>query len=113
MVDNYCKGCEHLATLQTGVYCCDYLLDTGVSRPCDAGEGCIVHTNPPKEYSKKKPRGTWDKALAVKMFYSGKKDKEIASAVGISASNFESWRLKNGMRRSSHLWRRDFKGDDD
>lgn len=40
-VDDYCKGCKHLAVISAGQWC-DYIGSTRHCRPCPAGKGCTV-----------------------------------------------------------------------
>lgn len=40
----YCAGCYHYQAIGKSRQFCAYILDTGRKRPCQFGEGCMVHT---------------------------------------------------------------------
>lgn len=40
----YCRGCSHLTEMDCGMSHCNYLIDTGRRRGCDAGVDCPHHT---------------------------------------------------------------------
>lgn len=41
---SYCAGCIYYKGVNAYSKTCDYLLDTGIIRPCPPGEGCTVRT---------------------------------------------------------------------
>lgn len=111
MVDSYCVGCSHRVQLDPSTSCCNYMIDTGMRRPCASGYGCVCHTNPKSE--KKRGRASdWDKALAYKLFKEGKTDKEIATAVGKSKNTVQRWRLKNRLYQGQEMWRKNYRNDE-
>lgn len=40
----YCRGCSHLTEMDCGLSHCNYIIDTGKRRGCDAGIDCPHHT---------------------------------------------------------------------
>lgn len=40
----YCLGCSHYRSFYEGLYACHYCIDTGISRNCKPGQGCIHYT---------------------------------------------------------------------
>lgn len=53
----FCKGCFYYDKTNK---CCDYLIFTGIRRPCKAGEGCTV------KLDKKHPSGIQKKGYYKK-----------------------------------------------
>lgn len=53
-VDNPCKGCVHWRGRYWGSQSCNYIFDTGHSRPCPPGAECTVKET--EDARKEKPK---------------------------------------------------------
>lgn len=110
MVDKFCDGCAHLASLNTASNCCVYILDKGHKRPCPSGTGCTEHTG--KSKSSRSPwfNSTQNISIVEKMFAEGKSDDEIARVIDRCPDTVARWRRKHGLDRSEKRkcsWDRD------
>lgn len=88
--DKHCLGCYFYRG--DHVKMCNYMLFTGVMRPCPPGEGCTVKVGR-KDLYMKKP--TWDTDAGRQMWLDGKSDNEIADEFHISAGAVTSYRKKH------------------
>ena len=92
--DPACEGCAY-ARMAGHWPICAYILAEGRRRPCPAGADCTVkRTEGVVAMSK---QADWDKERARILMAEGKKDLEIADAVGCSLSAFRSWKQREGL----------------
>lgn len=84
-----CEGCIYSGYEPVSGHTCDYYLMTGQRRPCKSREGCTVRA----EHEK------WDTGMARRLFFAGKKDCDIARAVGVSERTIHRWRKKEDLYR--------------
>ena len=107
-----CRGCRHLDLNGS----CIYILNTGVSRPCPPGEGCIVKSEKPKRkrrillppakgpdpLRRRRGRPAWAmEALSAsvkarELYAAGAHDWEIAAAEGVCVNSVRKWRAETG-----------------
>lgn len=88
--DAYCEGCYYYgATHQT----CDYWEKADELRGCPAGKGCTKRITK-KEYMKMGAPKSWNKGAGYEMFKTGKTDKEIGEALGVTAATVSYYRKK-------------------
>ena len=96
-----CKGCVHLGKAGT-IPCCNYILDTGHSRPCPAGEGCAEKRTKggKKLVDNKQPKiAKWDHELARRLFDEGATYQQIAQECGVHLETVKRWLRKQGLHR--------------
>lgn len=83
-----CRGCFALGHLGD----CNYIFIMEHRRPCPPGAQCTARMTR-KELTMRK--ASWDTELGRQMWAEGKKDTEIASALGIPTSTVTNYRLKH------------------
>ena len=117
-----CGGCIHVS-YEGG---CDYLLHTGHSRGCPAGEGCTVKDTgqrwawswdlPPRpEDGAPYHRASSVYALendetALRLYAAGASDPEIADATGWGVTTVRNWRRRTGREANPRKGRKETHG---
>lgn len=98
--DKYCFDCIYY-----GIYLsnCDFYLETGDRRGCEAGKGCTrkVSNGIQKEKKKivlsdeKKPIKNGKYEVRMQLYQKGLSDKDIAAILGVHTETIANWRRVN------------------
>lgn len=90
MHEQYCLPCIYYGKYS---HTCDFILIEGRRRGCPGGNGCTRRRTRKGETAMRKPK--WDTELGRELWLEGKKDGEIADAMGIPTSSVTAWRRRH------------------